>query len=130
MVGWHTELYIDALDLADLHHILVRLPTVSIDHLGLSGAGLPELFRLVEKGVKVKATGFGRVDFAVSMAIRQIISINSEALMFGTDLPSTRAPRPFSDEDLFAVVDALGETMARQVFYDNAVRFYRPQRKS
>lgn len=48
--------------------------------------------------------------------------------MFGTDLPSTRAPRPYEDDDLLLVLDALGEELARKVLYQNAVAFYRPGR--
>ncbi len=47
--------------------------------------------------------------------------------MFGTDLPSTRAPRPYTDKDLLLVVEVLGEEGARAVLYDNAVAFYRPK---
>ncbi len=125
VVGWHTELYVDSKDLPDLHNILVHLPRVSIDHLGLSKAGLPSLLSLVEKGVHVKATGFGRVDFAVKSVLREITAINPDSLMFGTDLPSTRAPRPYSDDDYFTIIDALGEKLARKVFYKNGVKFYR-----
>ena len=127
VVGWHTELYVDSKDLPDLHNILIQLPRVSIDHLGLSQAGLPNLLSLVEKGVFIKATGFGRVDFSVNSILRKIAAINPDALMFGTDLPSTRAPRPYSDDDYFTVIDALGEKLAQKVFYENGIKFYRPK---
>jgi predicted TIM-barrel fold metal-dependent hydrolase len=127
-VGWHTELYVDSKDLPALHQILISLPAVSIDHLGLSSAGLPDLLALVEKGVHVKATGFGRVDFDIKQAIKAIVAINPAALVFGTDLPSTRAPKPYSDDDFFMIIDAIGEELARRVFYDNAIRLYRPKR--
>lgn len=55
------------------------------------------------------------------------VGVNPDALFFGTDLPSTRAPRPYADTDLLLVVEALGESLARKVFYENAVDFYRPQ---
>ncbi|MDH3997389.1 MAG: amidohydrolase family protein [Desulfuromonadales bacterium] len=125
-VGWHSELYVDSKDLPELHSTLARLPAVSIDHLGLSGVGLPNLLALVEKGVFVKATGFGRIDFSATEAIKQIVSINPQALTFGTDLPSTRAPVPYSDKDFLLLIDALGETVAQQVLFDNAARLYRP----
>jgi hypothetical protein len=48
--------------------------------------------------------------------------------MFGTDLPSTRAPRPYCDEDFLLVAETLGDEAARAVFYDNAATFYRVQR--
>ena len=32
LVGWHTELYVDSAELADLYETLISLPAVSIDH--------------------------------------------------------------------------------------------------
>ena len=113
LVGWHTELYVDSSELADLFATLVSLPAVSIDHLGLSKAGFPTLLKLAEKGVRVKATGFGRVDFDVGSALTDLYTANPRALMFGTDLPSTRAPRPYQDEDYTLVLKALGEERRR-----------------
>ncbi|MFK5926241.1 MAG: amidohydrolase family protein [Desulfuromusa sp.] len=126
VVGWHTELYVDAKDLPQLQRTLIGLPAVCIDHLGLSSAGFSNLCSLVEKGVFVKATGFGRVDFAVNKALRRIVEINPDAIIFGTDLPSTRAPRPYSDNDYFMVIETLGESLAQKVFYENAINLYRP----
>ena len=88
---------------------------------------MPTLLRLAERGVQVKATGFGRVDFDVAQALRDIARANPASLVFGTDLPSTRAPRPFQESDIALVADALGETLAAKVFYENAVAFYRPR---
>jgi predicted TIM-barrel fold metal-dependent hydrolase len=130
IVGWHVELYVDSKDLAELYDILITLPAVSIDHLGLSKSGFPDLLKLVEEGVHVKATGFGRVDFDVKEALKEICSVNPDALMFGTDLPSTRAPRPYLESDLLVVCDALGEEMAKKVLYENAVTFYRPRERT
>ena len=127
LARWHVELYVDSCELAGLTATLAGLPAVSIDHLGLSKAGFPTLLALVERGVRVKATGFGRVDFDVKNALREICRVNPAALMFGTDLPSTRAPRPYADEDLFLVLDSLGEELARKVLHDNAAVFYRPK---
>ncbi|CAM3499102.1 2-pyrone-4,6-dicarboxylate hydrolase [Pseudomonas floridensis] len=124
-VGWHSELYIDSRELADIESRLLRLPAVSIDHLGLSAEGLPVLLRLAERGVRIKACGFGRVDFAVEPVLKDIHSANPEALMFGTDLPSTRAPRPFEPGDIQRVIDALGETGAQNALWGNAAAFYR-----
>ena len=130
LVGWHTELYVDSTELADLFDTLVALPAVSIDHLGLSKAGFPTLLKLAEKGVRVKATGFGRVDFDVRSALTDLYSANPRALMFGTDLPSTRAPRPYRDDDYTLVLETLGEEKAANVFYKNAIEFYRPKKVS
>ena len=128
LVGWHTELYIDSTDAAGLFDTLVSLPAVSIDHIGLSKAGFPTLLKLVDKGVKVKATGFGRVDFDVGPALKELYAANPKALMFGTDLPSTRAPRPYLDSDYALVLETLGEEKAVNVFYKNAIEFYRPKK--
>ena len=122
---WHVELYIDSRELESMVDTLCRLPAVSIDHLGLAREGLPLLCRLAEQGVRVKATGFGRVDFDVRQAFRDLWSANPDCLMFGTDLPSTRAPRPFSDADLALVLDAFDESAAVKILHDNAAMFYR-----
>jgi predicted TIM-barrel fold metal-dependent hydrolase len=128
LVGWHTELYIDSTDAAGLFDTLVSLPAVSIDHIGLSKAGFLTLLKLAEKGVRVKATGFGRVDFDVRSALSDLYAANPRGLMFGTDLPSTRAPRPYLDSDYTLVLETLGEEKAANVFYKNAIEFYRPKK--
>lgn len=125
LARWHVELYVDSRDLGELEDRLLALPRVSIDHLGLSPDGFPVLLRLVEHGVHVKATGFGRVTLDVAHAMRAICAVNPSALMFGTDLPSTRATRPFEDTDVALVVDTLGEELGRKVLYENGLAFYR-----
>jgi hypothetical protein len=120
------ELYVDSIELTSLYRVLVALPSVSIDHLGLSSEGFVTLLKLAENGVHVKATGFGRVDFDVKIALKDLFSANPDSLMFGTDLPSTRAPRPYEDNDFALVVEALGDEDACKVLYENAVTFYRP----
>jgi predicted TIM-barrel fold metal-dependent hydrolase len=127
LVGWHVELYVDAREIHGLQGTLLRLPAVSIDHLGLSKEGFPTLLRLAEKGIRVKATGFGRLDFPVDQALRAIHAANPQALMFGTDLPSTRAPRPFEANDISLLVDALGDEGAKLALWVNAAIFYRLQ---
>lgn len=121
---WHVELYVDAQDLGALSKTLFNLPAVSIDHLGLSKKGLPLLLSLVEKGIKVKATGFGRVDFDVVQVMREIVKANHHALMFGTDLPSTRAPRPFLDTDVKLVLETFDAAMSVKILYKNGLSFY------
>jgi predicted TIM-barrel fold metal-dependent hydrolase len=125
LLGWHVELYADAADLEELADLLITLPAVSVDHLGLSRRGLPTLLRLVEQGVRVKATGFGRVDFDVASALRALCAADPHALMFGTDLPSTRAPRPYRDDDVALVVNTLGNIQAARVLSGNARAWYR-----
>ena len=123
-VGWHSELYIDSRELAGLEDRLRRLPALSIDHLGLSHEGLPSLLRLAEHGVRIKACGFGRVDSAVAPVLQQIHSSNPDVLMFGSDLPSTRAPRGFEASDITLLADALGEDGAHKALWHNARSFY------
>ena len=125
LAGWHVELYINTGQVSDLLPTLVELPAVSIDHFGLARAGYRDLLKLAEQSVRVKATGFGRVDFSVREALKDFYAANPQCLMFGSDLPSTRAARPYSDRDFRLVIDTLGETAARQVLLENAVEFYR-----
>lgn len=124
LVGWHAELYVDGRDLLELESRIRGLPKVSIDHLGVSKEGFTTLLRLVDTGVYVKASGFGRVDFPVPETLKAIHSRNPAALLFGTDLPSPRAPRPFRDTDVALVVESLGELGSRQALCENAMSFY------
>ncbi len=123
--GWHTELYLDARDLPELEPILAALPQISIDHLGLSRHGFPALLRLAEHGAYVKATGFSRGDLDVPTALRDLAHANPSTLIAGTDLPSTRAPRPFRDADLDLIINVLGEHLTAGVLRDNACTLYR-----
>jgi predicted TIM-barrel fold metal-dependent hydrolase len=116
---------VDSRELDSLCALLARLPAVSIDHLGLVKEGFMTVLKLAERGVRVKATGFGRVDFDVAAALRELYAVNPACLMFGSDIPSTRAPRPYCDEDFLLVADTLGEAAARTIFYDNAALCYR-----
>tara|TARA_R110002049_G_scaffold13509_3_gene58751 strand:- start:101380 stop:102282 length:903 start_codon:yes stop_codon:yes gene_type:complete len=129
IAGWHVELYIDASNLAECFQMLVNLPAVSIDHLGLSKHGFPTLIKLAEHGVRVKATGFGRVDFDARTALSELYAANPKSVMFGTDLPSTRASRPFSHDDYKLVLECLDPEQASNVLYKNAIEFYRPVKK-
>jgi predicted TIM-barrel fold metal-dependent hydrolase len=125
VAGWHSEFYVRNADLAGLYPVLARLPRICIDHLGLSSDGIDVLLRLVSLGAHVKATGFGRGDLDIPSVIGQIHSVNPGALMFGTDLPSTRAPRPFRAADIDLVCETLGHDEAAKVLHDNAVALYR-----
>lgn len=127
LCGWHVEVYADGRDLCDTFDTLVTLPRVVIDHLGLTREGLPALRRLVEKGAYVKLTGFGRLDFDPEPVLQELARINPRALLFGTDLPSTRAPRSFKKGDIDLVAHALEPRQASQALYENAVALYRPE---
>jgi len=128
LVGWHVELYVDSIELAELYSLLIDLPAVSIDHLGLSKAGFSTLINLAEKGVHIKASGFGRVDFDVRTAIAELYSANPYSLMFGTDLPSTRAKKPFDDKDCALIEEILEPEQANNVLYKNAIELYKPKK--
>lgn len=126
LARWHVELYVDSRELDELYNTLAALPAVCIDHLGLSKDRFAVLLKLVEGGIRVKATGFGRVDFGVRHVLQELYSANSDSLMFGTDLPSTRASRPYEHNDFTLVIESLGIEKATKVLYENAVEFYRP----
>jgi predicted TIM-barrel fold metal-dependent hydrolase len=127
-LGWHTELYIDAQKLTDLYEQINCLPSVVIDHLGLSKSDFSVLLKLVEQGgVRVKASGFGRLDFDPVEAIRKLMAVNPNSVMFGTDLPSTRTPRPFKRQDIKSIRNVFDEPAVRKILYQNAVSFYQPK---
>jgi predicted TIM-barrel fold metal-dependent hydrolase len=94
LVGWHAEVYASGAELAAHEARLRELPRLSVDHLGLDREALPVLQRL---DAMVKATGFGRVDLDVAQTLR---ALDPSRLLFGTDLPGTRARRPFERADL------------------------------
>lgn len=124
LAGWHSELYMDAKDLPEISQTIKSLPAISIDHLGLSQEGYPHLLQLVEQGVRVKATGFGRVNLDIKHALTTIYAANPQALMFGTDLPSTRAKRPFAYSDIELIQQLFDTAAAEQIFYKNAENWY------
>jgi predicted TIM-barrel fold metal-dependent hydrolase len=125
VAGWHAEIYADAAALGPYVDRLGRMAApLSIDHLGMTQAGLPVLLDLAASGVKVKATGFGRVKMDVPRALEAIAARDPAALMFGTDLPSTRAVRPFEPADADLLRRVLGHDLARRVLWDNARAFY------
>ena len=59
-----------------------------------------------------------------SVAIREIANVDPTALMFGTDLPSTRADRPFRGSDLELFGEVLGSADLEAVLRDNAEALY------
>jgi predicted TIM-barrel fold metal-dependent hydrolase len=125
VAGWHAEIYADAAALAPHVAKLAKLPQLSIDHLGMTEAGLPILLELVAGGCKVKATGFGRVQMDVAKALERIARANPAALVFGTDMPSTRAKRPFAPADIDLVEKTLGPELAAKAFWTNPLALYR-----
>lgn len=127
--GWHTELYIDSIKLAEFKSVLENIPYFSIDHLGLSKKGLEDLYYWVDKGIRVKATGFGRIDFEPVSAMKIIYEINPKALMFGTDLPSTRVKIPFTEKDVRLIKENFSPKELENIFYNNAFDWYQLKKK-
>ncbi len=124
--GWHCELYLDAAGIPGLGPWLAGLPALCIDHLGLTRAGLPHLLRLLEAGAWVKASGFSRLDFPPQEALVALCRASPGRVVFGSDLPGTRAPRPFDPADLDLIAAALGdEDLCRAVLWTNAQALYR-----
>ncbi len=125
LVKWHTEIYIDSKDLKDLMPKILKLKKFSVDHLGLSKEGIVFLKKLVEKGGIIKATGFGRINFDPVNAIHEFIKINPNSVIFGTDLPSTRAPIPFTENDVKKIIDNFETKDIHNILFTNAKHFYR-----
>eukprot|EP00913_Durusdinium_trenchii_P021176 g19897.t1 len=122
--GWHTEFYVEAEELEALSASIAELPKASIDHLGLSRQALPFLLELVKEGVKVKATGFGRLQGLQPLeALEAIHQVDPAALLFGSDLPCTRAPRPFHLADVHLIEQHFGDD-AERICLKNAMDFY------
>lgn len=120
LVGWHLEVYLDARDLPIVHAPLAAAPRLVVDHMGMSQAGLPALLDLVKDGAHVKASGFGRTDVDPYSALKAIAALNPAAVVFGSDLPGTRARRPFDAADVDLVAEAAGE----RALYENAAALY------
>jgi len=125
VAGWHSEIYADAAALKPHVDRLAKLPKFSIDHLGMNGEGLPVLLDLVAAGWKVKATGFGRVKMDVPKVLEAVAKKSPDALVFGTDIPSTRAARPFETADIDLIERVLGRELAQKAFWDNPLALYR-----
>lgn len=123
---WHAEIYADAAALKPHVAKLSKLPQIVIDHMGMTEQGLPVILDLVDAGAKIKVTGFGRVNMNVPKVLERISARNSNALMFGTDLPSTRAKRPFESTDIDLVRNVLGPKLSEKVLWSNAVGLYKP----
>ena len=128
VAGWHSEIYADAAALRPHVDRLSKLPQLCIDHLGMTEAGVPVLLDMVAAGCKVKATGFGRVKLDVPATLEAIAKKSPDALVFGTDIPSTRAARPFQPSDIDLVEKVLGPELAQKTFWDNPITLYRVNR--
>lgn len=116
LAGWHLEVYGDPRALPPG----LNPDRLVIDHLGMTPDALPELLRLVNSGTRVKATRFGALSHDIPAALREIAAANPGALLFGTDLPGTRAPRVYEPRDLELVLEVAGE----RAIFTNAAETY------
>ena len=108
LAGWHAEVY--ASDLPAHEARLRTLPRLVVDHMGMNPEGLAAAVRL---GAVVKATPRFEGDLR---------AVPPDKLLFGTDLPGTRARRRFASADLERVA-----AIAPAALADNARAWYRPR---
>ncbi|GAF40849.1 hypothetical protein FC83_GL001472 [Agrilactobacillus composti DSM 18527 = JCM 14202] len=111
LCGWQTEFYLN-LATADpaLLKLILALPKVSIDHLGMAKVANDDLKRLLAAGIPLRLTGFGRVAYSraeLTALIPGLYQENPDGLIFGSDLPGTRAKYSFTMADVDLVAEAL-----------------------
>jgi predicted TIM-barrel fold metal-dependent hydrolase len=138
LVGWHSEFYVDSKlfsqpEYYDFFDSLADMQIIVIDHIGMSIESFPLLYKLYTKesnSVYIKATGFGRINFTreqLEISLKQLLAFDSSRVIFGTDLPSTRSPKPFTQEDinfLFQICNDDVPTL-ENIFQKNALKLYR-----
>ena len=127
LCGMHVELCVKGPQIAAYFDLFMKLPKFSIDHLGLSHSAseFKLLLKLVDQGARVKASGFMRLPFDVNDALHAIHAINPHALMFGTDLPGTRASRLFNGRDVDMIERNFSTLDHDNIFSLNAKSFYK-----
>lgn len=129
LFGWSTEFYIDLSQSSEeLLKLIISLPKTSVDHLGMRKSP-DRLKKLLANGVPVRVTGFGRIEYQrdeLKAFLPALWKENPDGLMFGTDLPSTRASYRFADRDIKLVEDAFGNdrTITNKIFYQNGMKWY------
>lgn len=67
---------------------------------------------------------FGRGELDVENALKLIYEVNPDALMFGTDLPSTRAKIPFEYGDVKLIQQLFDEQATENILCTNAFKWY------
>lgn len=146
--GWHAEFYLDTSLLHEdkiFMELLCTLPTtISIDHCGLTARGQTALLELMQRRHKegrltyVKLTGFGRYQGTqqeLETVLEALLTLYPRYVMFATDLPCTRAQRPYMPADVELLLQCLAnvyrdiaeqQVVIEQVFYRNAMTLYSP----
>lgn len=126
--GWKTEFYVNLAEVEeDLKELILKLPGASIDHIGMTKMPADQLIEYMVSGVPVRLTDFGRVEYnreEISKLIRELYDANPESLIFGTDLPSTRAAYRFSKADIELIQEVLDEDECEKVFWKNGYEWY------
>ncbi|MFD1483747.1 amidohydrolase family protein [Lacticaseibacillus baoqingensis] len=130
LVGWGTEFYIN-LNTADdeLRQLILKLPKTSIDHLGMTVVPIDDLYRFITHDVRIRVSGFGRIAYErdqVKTMLPLLYQKNPHSLMFGTDLPATRAKYRFSMDDIYLIREALSNDSEAidDILYRNAQNWY------
>lgn len=144
---WHAEFYVDSVLFSDPakreEFLALACDKLSIDHMGLSAEGfssglLPLLSECKSHGKKlfVKATGFSRWHGTREQLRTALVLLLREyplSLVFGTDLPCTRAAQRFSKDDVDFLDGCIREAteegsfaaLRHRVYWSNAVELYR-----
>lgn len=128
LCNWKTELYLSLQTIdKELEELMFTLPKVSIDHLGMHKCSIDKLKRIVNADIPIRLTGFGRIEYERD-EIREIIvklySENPSCLIFGSDLPSTRANYRFSYNDIKLIKETVGKEAQDRIFLQNGENWY------
>nr|WP_106779318.1 amidohydrolase family protein [Lysinibacillus timonensis] len=128
LCNWKTELYMNLQTLdQELEELIFTLPKVSIDHLGMHKSPIDTLKKIVNADIPIRLTGFGRVEYERD-EIRKLITIlyneNPNSLIFGSDLPSTRAKYRFSFNDIQLVKETVSSEAQDRIFFKNGESWY------
>ncbi len=108
---------------------MLRLPRVSVDHLGMTITPVSTLQRLLAHGIAIRVTEFGRIEYnrdQLTALLPQLYKENPEGLLFGTDLPATRVRYRFSRADLQLIATVFDHDQAaiNRVLWKNGQLWY------
>ena len=125
---WKTELYLNLQTMdKEIEELIFSLPKVSIDHIGMKRCSIDKLKKLVNADIPIRLSGFGRVEYERD-EIRKLITIlyseNPSSLMFGSDLPSTRAKYRFSYNDIKLIQETVSIEAQDRIFFQNGENWY------
>ena len=140
LVGWHSEFYIKSSSLestsSQLFQLLATAPKVVIDHMGIDVvdnedgekgfALLLELLR-IGRNISVKASGFGRLGTTNDVLINRlkaVTELSAESILFGSDVPGTRAPLTFDHSHIRLIEDNFNEEICKKILHKNGQSLY------